>query len=54
MLIDDTLEDLPGVSDSHTEFKAARATVTLDTTRTDPQQVIDAITALGYTMTPQP
>jgi copper chaperone CopZ len=54
MLIDDTLEDVPGVSDSHTEFKAARSTVTLDTTRTDAQQVIDAIAAVGYTMTPQP
>ena len=54
MLIDDTLEDLPGVSHSHTEVKAARSTVTLNTTRTGPQQVIDAIAALGYTMTVQP
>ena len=53
MLIDDTLEDLPGVSDSHTEFKAARSTVTLDNTLTDAKQVIDAITTLGYTMTVQ-
>jgi len=51
MLIDDTLEDLPGVSDSLTEFKAARSTVKLDTDRTGPRQVIDAIAALGYTMT---
>lgn len=54
MLIDDTLEDLPGVSHSHTELKPARATVTLNTNSTGPQQVIDAVAALGYTMTVQP
>jgi copper chaperone len=54
MLIDDTLEDLPGVSRSHTELKTARATVTLNTSSTGPQQVIDAIAALGYTVTVQP
>jgi copper chaperone len=53
MLIDDTLEDLPGVKYSHTELKAARSTVTLDNTLTDAKQVIDAITTLGYTMTVQ-
>jgi copper chaperone len=50
LLIDDTLEDLPGVSRSHTELKAARSTVWLDTTHTDPQQVIETITGLGYTV----
>lgn len=49
LLIDDTLEDLPGVSQSQTALKAGRATVQLDITRTNPQQVIDAITGLGYT-----
>lgn len=49
LLIDDTLEDLPGVSRSHTELKAGRSTVQLDTSVTDAQQVIDAITDLGYT-----
>jgi copper chaperone len=53
MLIDDTLEDLPGVNQAHTELKAARSTVVLDTTRTDPQQIIDAITDLGYTASTQ-
>jgi copper chaperone CopZ len=53
MLIDDALEDLPGVRHSHTELKAARSTVTLDNTRTDALQVINAIAALGYTMTLQ-
>jgi len=50
LLIDDTLEDLPGVSRSHTELKAARSTVWLDTTHTDAQQVIETITGLGYTV----
>jgi copper chaperone len=49
LLIDDALEDLPGVSRSHTELKAGRSTVQLDTTLTDPRHVIDTITGLGYT-----
>lgn len=49
LLIDDTLEDLPGVSRSQTELKAGRSTVQLDTGVIDSQQVIDAITDLGYT-----
>lgn len=49
VLIDDTLEDLPGVSRSHTELKSARSTVQLDTAVIDAQQVIDTITDLGYT-----
>ena len=54
LLIDDTLEDLPGVSQAQTELKAARSTVVLDTTRTDPQQIIDTIADLGYTASRQP
>jgi copper chaperone len=53
LLIDDTLEDLPGVSRSQTELKAGRSTVWLNTAHTGPQQVIDAITGLGYTATVQ-
>lgn len=49
LLIDDTLEDLPGVSRSQTALTSRRSTVHLDTAVTDPQQVIDAITDLGYT-----
>jgi copper chaperone len=48
LLIDDTLEDLPGVSSARTELKAGLSTVWLDA-GTDPQQVLDAITGLGYT-----
>lgn len=51
LLIDDTLEDLPGVSRSQTDLKAGRSTVHLDSTLTDPQQVITTITDLGYTAT---
>jgi copper chaperone len=54
LLIDDTLEDLPGVSRSHTELKVGRSTVWLDTAHTDPQQVIDTITSLGYRASAQP
>jgi copper chaperone CopZ len=54
LLIDDALEDLPGVHESHTDLKAQRSTVQLDTARTTPQQVIDTITDLGYTVTAQP
>lgn len=48
LLIDDTLEDLPGVSRSHTDLKSGQSTVELDTSLTDPRQVIDTITGLGY------
>ena len=48
LLIDDALEDLPGVNRAQTELKAGRSTVWLDTERTDPQQVIDTIIGLGY------
>lgn len=54
LLIDDALEDLPGVNRAQTELKAGRSTVWLDTDRTDPQQVIDTITGLGYRASVQP
>jgi copper chaperone len=54
LLIDDTLEDLPGVSGSHTDLKAGRSTVQLDTTLTEPQHVIATITGLGYTAAVEP
>ena len=54
LLIDETLEDLPGVSRSHTDLKAGRATVQLDTGVTGPQHIIDTIAALGYTAAAQP
>ncbi|MBB5161744.1 heavy-metal-associated domain-containing protein [Mycobacterium sp. AZCC_0083] len=54
LLIDDTLEDLPGVSRSYTEVKAGRSAVQLDTSLTDTREVIDSITGLGYTASEQP
>jgi copper chaperone len=54
LLIDDALEDLPGVSGSHTEVKAGRSTVQLDTSLTDTREVIDTITGLGYAASVQP
>ena len=48
MLIDETLEDLPGVTASNTSVKNRRTTVELDTQATTPQQVAAAITKLGY------
>jgi copper chaperone len=54
LLIDDALEDLPGVSDSHTEVKSGRSTVQLDTSLTDTREVIDTITGLGYAASVQP
>jgi copper chaperone len=53
LLIDDTLEDLPGVSRARTELKAGQSTVWLDA-GADPRQVLDTITSLGYTATAQP
>lgn len=51
LLIDDALEDLPGVGDTRTKLKAGRTTVQLDDTLITAQQVIDTITGLGYTAT---
>ncbi|MGW5440737.1 MULTISPECIES: heavy-metal-associated domain-containing protein [Nocardia] len=49
LLIDDTLEDLPGVGSTQTSMKKGRATVDLDSAVTTPDDVIAAITELGYT-----
>ena len=48
LLIDDALEDLPGVRSTQTSMKKGRSTVELDPT-TSPAEVIAAITDLGYT-----
>ncbi|MER7007160.1 heavy-metal-associated domain-containing protein [Dactylosporangium sp. NPDC000555] len=47
LLIDDTLEDLPGVSASTTSVRTGRTTITLDPARVTPEQVITAIGELG-------
>jgi copper chaperone len=51
LLIDDTLEDLVGVTSAHTDIKTGQSTVALDSTLTNPQHVADIITDLGYTVT---
>ncbi|MEV6923352.1 heavy-metal-associated domain-containing protein [Dactylosporangium sp. NPDC051485] len=47
LLIDDTLEDVPGVSASATNARTGRTTVTLDPARVTPEQVIAAIGQAG-------
>jgi copper chaperone CopZ len=48
LLIDDTLDELPGVSRSQTTVKPGRSTVELDIRQTSPQAVVAAIEELGY------
>ncbi|MGM1060890.1 heavy-metal-associated domain-containing protein [Saccharothrix sp. Mg75] len=52
LLIDDTLEDLPGVLDTQTTVKQGRSTVELDLSRNSPEDVIQAIEELGYRASP--
>ena len=48
LLIDDALEDLPGVLGTQTTVKQGRATVELDPNRSSPDDVVRAIEELGY------
>lgn len=48
LLIDDALEDLPGVLGTQTTVKQGRATVELDLSRSSPDDVVRAIEELGY------
>lgn len=52
LLIDDALEDLPGVHRTQTTMKAGRSTVELDVTKTSPREVIHVIEELGYRAAP--
>ena len=52
LLIDDTLEDLPGVHATQTTIKQGRSTVELDTGQSGPDEVIRAIEELGYRASP--
>ncbi|MGQ0631564.1 MAG: heavy-metal-associated domain-containing protein [Sporichthyaceae bacterium] len=49
MLIDEAVEDLPGVRSSSTDMRAERTTVDLDGSGATPSDVIAAIVAEGYT-----
>lgn len=52
LLIDDTLEDLPGVRATQTMMKQGRSTVELDVSQSSSEDVITAIEALGYRASP--
>ncbi len=49
LLIDDTLEDLPGVLSTQTRMRDARTTVEVDPKRCTLDQVVAAIGGAGYT-----
>jgi copper chaperone CopZ len=54
LLVDDALEDLPGVLSTTTTVKQGRSTVELDVDRSSPEDVIGVIEELGYRATPLP
>ncbi|WP_439659455.1 heavy-metal-associated domain-containing protein [Lentzea sp. HUAS TT2] len=54
LLIDDALEDLPGVRSTQTTVKQGRSTVELDPSRSTPEDVVLAIEELGYQASPMP
>lgn len=52
LLIDDTLEDLPGVAGAATDTRAGRTVVEVDLATTSISDIVAAITATGYTAEP--
>ncbi|WP_340682765.1 cation transporter [Amycolatopsis coloradensis] len=54
LLIDDALEDLPGVLSTQTTVKKGISTVELDADRSSVQDVVKAIEGLGYRASPRP
>jgi copper chaperone len=54
LLIDDTLEDLPGVRSTQTTKKQERTTVEPDVSQGNAEDVIRAIEELGYSASPLP
>lgn len=48
LLIDEALQDLPGVLSASTSRRAGQTIAQIDTGRASPEAVIAAITALGY------
>ncbi|MCX9193098.1 heavy metal transporter [Carbonactinospora thermoautotrophica] len=55
LLIDDAVEELPGVTRSTTDVRTGRTTVDLDITNPPSEQdIIAAIAQAGYTATPAP
>lgn len=54
LLIDDTLEDLPGVVSTQTTVKKGISTVELDPAQSSLEDVVKAIEGLGYRASPRP
>lgn len=54
LLIDDALEDLPGVCSTQTKRKQGSSIVELDSSQNSPEDVITVIEALGYLASLQP
>ena len=53
VLIDDALEDLPGVRSTRTKMKQGLSVVELDSGQSSPEDVISVIEELGYRAIPQ-
>lgn len=53
LLIDDALEDLPGVRSTRTKMKQGLSVVELDSGQSSPEDVISVIEELGYRAIPQ-
>lgn len=51
MLIDETVESMPGVARATTHLRRGDCVVEFDPTRTNPKQVAKAIKKLGYQVT---
>jgi len=47
--IDGALEDLPGVSEAHTQYAQEKTTIAYDPQKVDQKAFIKAIKELGYT-----
>ncbi|MFI7119421.1 heavy-metal-associated domain-containing protein [Amycolatopsis sp. NPDC049868] len=54
LLIDDALEDLPGVLSTQTTMKKGVSIVELDADRSSVEDVIKVIEELGYRASPRP
>jgi copper chaperone CopZ len=48
LLIDEELEELPGVEESHTSYAKQETTVVFDTDRVELPTLLEAIEELGY------
>ncbi|MGQ0481164.1 MAG: heavy-metal-associated domain-containing protein [Pseudonocardia sp.] len=49
LLVDDALEELPGVLASQTSVKRGSSVVEVDPGRCVPEEIVAAVTGLGYT-----